>query len=212
MYQTMTINQFFDILVCLTQEKRYDRHTMLSHEVAKHKLDIKHFYSIPDKDPKVSFCKSQIEMLKWFLETGKETVLCLEDDVKFVNLDIFQQVTQQLPKDWNILYLGANVRPYPEFIEPSYFSENLRVLKSAFCTHAVAYKRELVQEIVDTYEYIEGEMFDSWLDRVILKKHTAYITYPMLAHQKPVNSTLWNRFVDYTDIWISGDDYLKQIK
>jgi GR25 family glycosyltransferase involved in LPS biosynthesis len=151
-------------------------------------------------------------MLKWFLETGKETLLTLEDDVAFLHFEKFQQVTQELPKDWQMLYLGANAKPYAEFDPAVYYSEHLRIIKSAFCTHAVGYKRELVQEIVDTYEYKGGQLYDTWLDIHILKTRPVYIAVPMLAIQKGSRSDLWDRNVDYGDIFQASNDYLKSIK
>lgn len=166
------------------------------------------FYSIPDKDSKVSFCKSQVSMLNWCLEQKGDTFLCLEDDVAFHNLGKFQQLIKELPKNWTMFYLGANCKPYPDFEPAKYYSDHLRVIRSAFCTHAVAYKRELIEEILERYEYKEGQLYDTWLDLTILKERPVFISCPMLAYQKPVNSNLWGRVVDYTDIWTGSNDYL----
>ncbi len=206
------INKFFDIVVCLTQKDRPDRQNMFEGECEKWGIKSELFYSIKDKDPKVSFCNSQIGMLKWCLEQEGDTFLTLEDDVEFRELEKCEQVIQQLPKDWAMLYLGANAKPYPEFEHAEYYSPNLRVIKSAFCTHAVAYKRSLVEEIVRTYEYQEGQLYDTWLDIHILKTMPVFIAVPMLAVQKPVNSTLWNRTVDYGDIWTGSNEYLIGIR
>jgi hypothetical protein len=184
---------------------------MFEEECDKWNIQSELFYSIYDENPHVSFCKSQIGMLKWFLGTGKETLLTLEDDVAFLHLEKFQQVTQELPKDWQMLYLGANAKPYAEFDPAEYYSEHLRIIKSAFCTHAVGYKRELVQEIVDTYEYKGGQLFDTWLDIHILKTRPVYIAVPMLAIQKGSKSDLWDRNVDYGDIFQASNEYLKSI-
>lgn len=160
------------------------------------------FYSIPDKDSKVSFCRSQIAMLRWCLEQKGDTFLCLEDDVKF-SLKTFQQVIKELPNDWKLFYLGANVSDCEKY------SKHLRILKSGLTTHAVAYRRKLIERIVKEYEYQEGQLYDTWLDVVIMKDTTAYIAYPMLAIQKPVNSNLWGRVVDYTSIWEASEQKLR---
>jgi hypothetical protein len=110
-----------------------------------------------------------------------------------------------------MFYLGANAKPYHDLVPAEYYSEHLRIIKSAYCTHAVGYKRKLVQWIVDNYEYQEGQLFDTWLDINVLKGIPVYIACPMLATQKPVQSTLWNRFVNYNDIWEASNEYLKSI-
>jgi hypothetical protein len=201
------INKFFDIVVCLTQKKRHDRWLMLQDEINKG-IDIMPFYVIEDKDPKISFCNSQIAMLKWFLTTDNETILCLEDDVKFDNLDKFRDAAKELPKDWQIFYLGANAKPYAEFTPAEPYSNHLRIIRSAYCTHAIAYKRSMVERIVKEYEYVEGQLYDTWLDINILKKVDCYISVPMIATQKPVRSDLWERVVDYRETWVGSNDYL----
>jgi hypothetical protein len=208
----MTINKFFDIVVCLTQKKRFDRQMVFQDECERNGIISDIFYSIDDNNPHISFCKSQIAMLREFLETGKETLLTLEDDVQFRDLDKFEQVTKELPEDWTMFYLGANAKPYAEFTPAEYYSEHLRIIRSAFCTHAVGYKRSLVAEIVEKYERIDGQLFDTWLDIYILRTRDVYISVPMLAVQRPVRSDLWGTVVDYTDIWTGSNDYLKSIR
>lgn len=206
------INEFFDIVVCLTQEKRHDRRIMFEEECKEKGVKSQLFYAIPDKDSKVSFCKSQLAMLKWCLEQDGDTFLTLEDDVEFRSLEKCKQVIQELPNNWTMLYLGANCKPYQEFKPAEYYSEHLRLVRSAFCTHAVAYKRELIEEIVERYEYQEGQLYDTWLDLTILKERDVYISCPMLAWQKPVRSDLWHTCVDYQDIWRGSEDYLISIR
>lgn len=203
------MNKFFDIVVCLTQEKRHDRRIMFEEECREAGIKSELFYSLPNQDSKVSFCLSQKAMLEWCLKQKGDTFLCLEDDVKFQNLEKFQQVIKELPEDWTMVYFGANAKPYPEFQQAEKFSEHLRVLRSAWCTHAIGYKRELIEEIVDRYEYQVGQMFDTWLDLTILKERPVFITVPFLAVQKPVRSDLWNTCVDYKDTWTGSEDYLR---
>jgi len=185
---------------------------MFSDEVEKHKLKVKAFNAIEDNNPAISFCRSQIAILKEFIESDHESILILEDDVEFKNLNILPQVLNELPKDWQMLYLGSNAKPYPDFIPAVYFSEHLRVVKSAFCTHAIAYKKEIAKWIVENYEYKDGQLYDTWLDLVVLKKFDVYHTVPFLATQKPVFSSLWNRQVNYNDVWQASEDYLTTIK
>jgi hypothetical protein len=205
------INKFFDIVFCLTQKRRVDRWQMFCEEMEKHNFNADPFYAIECKDAKISFCMSQLEMLKVFLQTDGETLLTLEDDVLFKGLDKLPDVMKQLPTDWKLFYLGANAKPYAEFRPAEPFSKDLRIIRSGYCTHAVAYRRELVQEIVDSYEYIEGEMYDAWLDRVILPNHDCYVAAPLLAWQKGVRSDLWDRPVDYYETWMASNDYLLNV-
>jgi hypothetical protein len=203
------INKFFDIVICLTQSNRPDRWLLVEDEIEKG-VHIEPFYAIPDKDPKVSFCMSQIGMLKKFLASGLETALLCEDDVQFRNLNRFEYIVKELPK-WDLFYLGANCKPYPDCIIPIRVSKHILKVHSAWCTHAVGYTREMAQYIVDNYEYKGGQLFDTWLDINVLPKFDCYISSPMLAYQKPVRSDLWERVVDYTDTFNASDEYLKSL-
>ena len=66
---TNMINEFFDIVVCLTQRERVDRQLMFEEECEKWGLQATYHYSFIDDNPHVSFCISQILMLKSFLKT-----------------------------------------------------------------------------------------------------------------------------------------------
>jgi hypothetical protein len=200
------INKFFDIVICLTQRNRPDRWQLLEQEIEKG-IQIEPFYAIEHKDSKVSFCLSQIEMLKMFLASDAQTALLLEDDVQFRNLNRFEDIVKELTK-WDLFYLGANCKPYPECILPIRVSKHIVKIHSAWCTHAVGYTRGMAQYIVDNYEYQGGQLYDTWLDINILPKFDCYISVPMLAYQKPVRSDLWETVVDYTDTWKASDDYL----
>lgn len=196
------INKFFDRVVCLTQKERVDRQLLFEQEAEKHGISFEYYYAL-EGNPKESFCYSQIEILK----TCTERMLVLEDDVLFKNLENFTQVLGELPENWDMLYLGANARPYEGHREYENYSEHLRRIRSCFTTHAVAYTKATATKIVSSYEYTEGQLYDTWLDQYI-DSVNAYITVPFLAIQRPTRSDLWDRFVDYLDVFEESEKYL----
>lgn len=207
---------FFDNIICLTQKERKDRQFDFEHECLKYGINGSYYYAepsdLPDGAPFDSFCKSQIGMLKRF---NGQTLLTLEDDVEFKGISNLQKAIYQLPLDWDILYLGANIigvdvnrLPVPE-----QYSEHLFRVKAAWTTHAVAYNGDIVEKILSKYKgWQESGMYDDWLSREILPNVKAFIIYPMVAVQRPVKSDLWGgRHVDYTGCFEQGNRLMYEI-
>lgn len=163
--------------------------------------------------PFESFNESQLMMLKSFLRTDKQTLICFEDDVVFRpnlwdNIPFtLSRAIAELPDNWDIFYLGCNL--FCENWEkepPAYHSPNLSRIYHAWTTHAIAYSRKAVQWIVDRYDV--NCMYDAWLSNSILNNLNAFVMRPMIARQRPGFSDLWNNEADYTDCFVAGDKLL----
>ncbi len=186
--------EFFDSIVYLNQEERKDRLLDCQSELSRVGITADPFYSIKAEQPYLSFCLSQKAMLSSLLQKKGNKFLALEDDVKFQNLDHLAEALSELPQDWDMVYLGANVTDE----KPERYSNHLRRIRSAWTTHAVAYTRKAIEEIVEKYNSWEANgMFDDWLSREFLPKHNCYIVAPMVAWQRPVFSDLWGNHVSY---------------
>ena len=161
-----------------------------------------HFSKI-DESPHRSFCLSMLSILQEFVDSGADSCLILEDDV------IFKDVSVEFDDVWDIIYLGGNFKPYPDFRMPEYESKTLRRIYNAWTTHAVGYKAHVARWIVDNYD--ASEMFDCWLDKQLHKFNTMAVV-PMIAEQLPSYSTIWQRDVDYSDTFKAGNDFLQSIR
>lgn len=150
-----------------------------------------------------SFCKSQLQIVKDFLNSGKKTLLSLEDDCIFDDCYVLSEAISQLPDDWDILYLGANITdPFPERI-----NKNLFKIKAAWTTHAIGYNRKVCEFIADNYVGWEANgMYDDWLSRIVLPKFNCYVVSPMIATQRDGYSALWDKEVSYG--WIESKSKL----
>lgn len=189
---------FFNKILFLNQAERTDRLSDCLNELNRVGLKADPFYSIQAEQPFQSFCLSQKALLKEFLLTDSKTFLALEDDVVFKNLSHLPDALSELPEDWDIVYLGANVTEE----RPERYSKHLRKVRSAWTTHAVGYSRKAVEYIVENYKYDENDhntmgMYDDWLSREFLPKHNCFIVAPMVAWQRPVFSNLWDKQVSY---------------
>lgn len=190
---------FFDRKVCLTTvESEWD---IGYRELARVGLqDVIKFQSLPDIGPHQSFSRSERQILTDFHESGAETLLHLEDDVVFKALGHLGEALRELPSDWDIVYLGANIQ-----CEPQRVSEHLFRVTNCWTTHAIGYNRKCIPFLLENQPPFSEMMFDNFLGAA-LGRLNAFIVAPMVAWQRPHYSTLWEKdggpeFVDYAEVF-----------
>jgi len=155
------------------------------------------FFAIYDNDPKYSFNKS----MKAIMDSSDEPLILFEDDVMIKESSHFEKAISQLPEDWDLCYLGANlVAPIERY------SDNLFKTFGAWTTHAVMYRepKKIGERYKDT-----TIMFDDWLKTNIHPNGKSFIISPMIAWQRPHKSDLWNQYTDYTRIFDDNAEKLK---
>jgi len=187
--------EFFDQIYCLNVPHRTDRWKQASDEFIRVGIKPEKFSAVPASGPHQSFNASQQAMLRKFFESGKGTCLILEDDVVFQNIGDLGNALSELPENWEILYLGANIREE----RPVKYSGHLFHLKNAWTTHAIAYTRAAAEKIIAEFPN-EHYMYDNWLGDN-LRRFNAFITAPMMAVQRPGRSDIWGHDVDYEYVW-----------
>jgi hypothetical protein len=194
----------FSKVLFLTQAERPDRTKQCQDELKRVGLKAEPYYAISADNPFKSFCLSQKSMVDSITSDG---ALLLEDDVVFKNLNNLQNVINELPEDFDLLYLGANVTdPHPEYVSPL-----LRRIRSAWTTHAIVYSLKAAKYISENYvDWETSGMYDDWLSREFLPKKKCYICCPMIAIQRPVYSDMWQRQCSYG--WDSIDKKLMSVK
>lgn len=190
---------FFNRRVCLTTIP--SEWEIGQREFQRVDLTVERFQSLPDIGPHQSFSKSVREILVQFYLSEQETLLHVEDDCVFRDLTHLNQALSELPDDWDIVYLGANLicwnngEPQPER-----FSEHLFRVRAAWTTHAIGYNRKCVHELLTRQPNFSTQMWDQYLsDR--LPELNAFIIAPMVAWQRPRFSSIWQREDDYGPIF-----------
>lgn len=106
---------------------------------------------------------------------GAETVLLLEDDVRFhPNLPaLLAKVKGKLPEDWKVLFLGCEHLERPEVV-----AQGLVRVSKTRGTHAVAIRGESFREVLQAL--LEGETLGSWAEGL---QTEAYAALPNLVWQ-----------------------------
>jgi hypothetical protein len=198
---------FFERKVCLTlgpdyplAEAEFDRVGL---------TEVLRFDALPDIGPHQSFSKSEREILWQFWQSGASSLLHLEDDCIFRSCDHLGLALSELPDDWDIVYLGANLICWNNGeIAPERYSEHLFRVRAAWTTHCVGYSRKGAQYLLERQPGFSEIMFDNWMSTQ-LPYLNAYCVAPMVAYQRPRFSSIWGREDDYTPIFEASEERLK---
>lgn len=136
----------------------------------------------------------------------------MEDDVIFKDLAPLDAAIAELPENWDVLYLGANITDGVFGIKenpPVRYSAHLWRLRRAWTSHAIAYTREAAERICRVYDPWVNGMYDEFLSSTMLPKLEAFIVSPMVAWQRPGKSDLWGGNADYTGAFEWGNKFMQ---
>ena len=211
---------FFDRRVCLTSDDV--QWCMAQEEFVRVGItEYQKFEALPiDNDeilgPHQSFSGSVRQILRDFLASDSQTLLLLEEDCVFNDVSHLDAALSELPDDWDILYLGANLQAWGwENYPPEKYSPHLFRVRSAWTTHCIGFNKKVVPFLLENQPGLSEVMFDNYLS-THLSKLNAYVTAPMLAHQRPRMSTIWTeadgvtpQFTDYLDVFERSEQMLR---
>jgi hypothetical protein len=186
---------FFDVKLYINLGHRIDRYNEFITESGRVGLIASRVEGVLEENRILGFNKSQRLALERC--TGSRNLI-VEDDVIFHDAPHFNDALKQLPDDWDILYLGANIvgTDLCSWPTPEYFSPFLRRVTQAWTTHAVAYSKKAVQKILSTWDFEGGQIYDDWL-RCNIENMQTFIVNPMFADQRIGYSDIWQRDTDY---------------
>ena len=140
--------------------------------------------------------------------------LVLEDDFEFnlnpaETFDALNGVLQELPYDWDMLYLGGNLTDQYGMPPIQKFSKHLFRLYSCHTTHAMALNSTFYDAFLDKAPDIQSisewtkthEIIDVHLSRHILPKRNCFISTKLLMLQSAGFSDIEKHSFDYRD-WL----------
>ena len=120
-------------------------------------------------------------------------LLLLEDDCLFTGtINDLLAAKAQLPNDWDLLYLGANIKA-----PMNRYSERLNYLTDAWTSHAILYSNKGADWCFKNFDPKGELIYDEWLRAVVQKMLKVFITNPMLALQAPGFSDIWGKDTNY---------------
>jgi len=218
---------FFDKIYCINLDSRKDRWEKCCDKFSrlgiKDKVERFPALTLPhltDIDPKTrgraGCALSHATILRKAAELGLKNYLVLEDDFDLCYppeecLESLRLTHQELPEEWDILYLGGNLTDEYGTFPLGNFSDNLFRLKSCHTTHSFAVNSnfyELLDQKLPTEENIltwlsEKKAIDVYFSRHILKDSQSFIPQKMLFIQHADFSDIENNYYDYVD-WMKN--------
>jgi GR25 family glycosyltransferase involved in LPS biosynthesis len=191
----MKVNDFFDKVVVINLDRRTDRMERLGAQLDELGIEYERFSAVDGKelgiDPIVAGTMSHVAVMKKY---PQKHILILEDDALFVDnfQERFDEVMPTLPRDWDVLYLGALITKGTGEVRPVNKDWARQVVTTG--SHAYCIKEARLQyfmEKLDGYEwYIDIGL------RVFAEQYNAYIAQPNLVTQFPSFSDLRLKEVD----------------
>jgi hypothetical protein len=129
-------------------------------------------------------------------------VAIYEDDVVFINdVGVVEKCFEQLPEDWDALWLGATV-----MVPIERYSDNLFRLKEGLCAHAIIYNSQrIVDYIRNNYDQFarttdKRQTIDVFYAYELQQMFNCFIVSPLVAIQREGYSDIENREINYTQI------------
>jgi glycosyl transferase family 25 len=203
--------------LCISLINETERREKCISECKKLNLSVKFYLPEPNKQSGVQGClESHLYCIKYAKEHNLENVLIIEDDITF-DIDAINNIdTIDIPKDFDMLYLGYHVnRGYR-------FNNNLLKLTSALTTHAYIINKKMYDIILDNIandwftipEFSDLNIYEKpffannlraidifyakWIHH---QGGNSYGIYPMIAYQRSEFSSIENKIVDYTNLF-----------
>ena len=132
--------------------------------------------------------------------------IIIEDDLQI--LDGFHQTMvnaiNELPADWDMLYLGANPCKEQEIYSPYLYR-----LNGAYCTHAIVWHPRPNGALEYVLEHKDEILkIDVFFSNVLMPKFNVFLTKPMIVTQKQFQSDTCQR----SDVSKIQENYNKYCK
>lgn len=218
-------DKFFDATFYINLDERPDRKEKIIEEMNRLDLCVK-YQRIPgviyngEYDSDIALSPDQIKhfngimgcmlshlsILHWALKHSA-TILIFEDDAKLINdFDtIIKGALLELPKNWDMLYLGGNICNTVEQISP-----HLGRLSHSQSTHAYAVNKNFVGKLIEYIDPYNAVPLDLIYAYKVIPENNCYITVPMVAVQRASFSDIENAYVEY-ESWME-DRFYKNLK
>lgn len=224
---------FFEKIYCINLSERSDRWNECLKNFEKY--DIKNFERIdaikikeqidPKRKGQIGCCLSYAKTIEKAIEDDVNRFLILEDDFHFcdekhvLNIKLKKSI-DELPNDWDLLYMGGTIGNFYG-IDPIYkFTDHLYKLKCSHTTHSIGLSKNGALKIKDffqnkTHWYIDlinnYEAVDIFLAKDFLHKNNCFITSDLLCFQRPNYSDIENATHDYSEWMNRNFNYFKSL-
>ena len=172
------------------------------------------------ENARVNCALSHFHCISDALKNNSQNTLILEDDCSPTEvtsvIPSLNYSMQELPQDWDMLFLGGNL--YYDNNKPPVqpYSKNLHRLNYCVAMHSIIYNKCGLEKVYQKISQIENmrnwilkyEAIDVWYGKVLIPDLKCFIVKKHIFSQKPFFSDIENKVVDYQfelknkmDIW-----------
>ena len=193
------IEKYFKTMYCVNLECRPDRweQTVKEFEKLGPEYTLNRFNAIHDaKNPIAGCAKSFLTLIQMAKDQDMHAILVGEDDMAFCSksAEYWEKSVSELPDNWDILSGGM------------YYTQNRKKVSNTLCKvddfasmHFICIRNTCYDKILS---YATNNMGRRHIDRFIgkiaaQKQLNVYLTWPMIARQRPSYSDLVKKNVDY---------------
>ena len=186
------MNDIFKKIYCINLDFRTDRWEICENFFDKNNLEVERWDAVKGSDAAYASTLSHYNLVKRAKELNLENVFIFEDDFQFTNynIDLIKKAFRQLPKDWDVFYLGYN--PFEKLLP---YSENLYKIQGAWTTHAYAINKRFYDVIIDNFVVRMDIILANFQ-----KTHNFYGINPCICIQRNDWSDIDHRFNPNGDI------------
>lgn len=198
---------------CLNLDKNPQRWEKCVPEFIKVGIDyVERIVTHEGENRYLSFNQAHYDAIKKGYDTG-EPFCIFEDDIGFdpIHWKRMEEATSQLPADWDLLYLGANITGFDNNVwqMPMKVTLNLVRLYNAWMTHAIVYSNKMAKWVLDNFDPQSFPVYDEWLRVNAMVEKDVYLVVPMVCFQKPGYSDVSQMQVAY-GCHKEGNQWLKE--
>ena len=215
----MTLNNYFDKIICINLDRRPDRWAEMQIQFSKNNIEAMRFSAI-DGNPmgwksdnfegkQISFegamgcIASHVAIYKMAKANNWKNVLIIEDDCDFIDdLTIkFNNSIKTLHDDWDLLYFGGVHETRGGKFKPEKFNKYFVKAKRIITTTCYAVNHSCYDLILDTVTKKEPYFdcpIDTYLGAYIQPNLTTYAYHPPIAWQRASFSDIQHGHRDYS--------------
>ncbi len=197
---------FFDRIYYINLDRRIDRREQFLLEIGK--VGIENVIRQPGMEMPynpsygnhISHAWCIMDAIRW----DAEKILIFEDDAEFFPnaIENLNQSLCELPSDWDMFYLGANLDRFPAY----YVSDHIIKITGAFATHAYAFRSNMFTLLRDINLDKSVVHNDVSYAELVHPKYNCYLSYPLVAGQRDSYSDIERR-------WMSSNQmFLERVK
>jgi hypothetical protein len=173
---------YFDQIYYINLDKRTDRKELAELELRDEGIKAVRVPGVVHENPAHGCHLSHAKILYDAIYNGFDRILIFEDDVQFFqdSLKNIRNALEELPPNWEMFYLGANLDAYPAYE----ISPHIAKLTGAFATHAYAIRHTLFHVLYEINSSLETSHNDVVYANTIHPVHNCYLAMPLIAGQR----------------------------